>query len=484
MPVSSEFVELCQSQIVLLTQTLGAASAVVYLTERYADQPEAELIPIVAYPESAAVWQQVVENALPDQAIESPASQSWISRQQTGTEAAQFESDEFTNQVSTALTAPSPPIAQTSQVSEKRLVLPLIHEEVVMGLLVTARSDRPWTTQERSQLDQVTRTLAIARFLDQQNQWLRQTLQQRHLKQHQQSDVFHNLLHQFRNPLTALKTFGKLLAKRFQPEDNSYSLISGIIRESDRLQELLQQFDATVAYGDRQWQTDTDVLALSSGIDEKTAPQNRPLVESATSAERTLPLLPSSGLGTDLTLAHCSFKAVLKPLLISAAAQAQERQILLQSAIDTDLPTVSGDAQALQEVFSNLIDNALKYAPAGSWIYIQTGLFQVKPQIRYQGVMIADSGPGIPAADQPHVFERHYRGRQSTGPIAGTGLGLAIAQDLITQMQGKIEVVSPVEQTPWMSEEALHWLNQHAQNSVFGPGTAFIVWLPEALESP
>ncbi|NEQ33416.1 MAG: GAF domain-containing protein [Leptolyngbya sp. SIO4C5] len=479
MPISSEFIELCQSQIVLLTQTLGAASVVVYLTERYASQPEAELIPVVAYPESTTVWPQLDQDKLPHGADDLTV-ENQSDRLRDMTMAAPHNS-ELSEQLSLSLAAlPTPSVSRSA---EDRLVLPLIHEEVVMGLLVTARDDRPWTEQERSQLEQVTCTLAIARFLDQQGQWIRQTLQQKRLSQHQQSDIFHNLLHQFRNPLTALKTFSKLLVKRFQPEDNNYTIASGIIRESDRLQELLQQFDAAVNHGDRQWQTDGMALPPEPRPVSEVSPPKNQLPAASSPTQQSLPLLPSAGLGADLTIKRCRFKEVLSPLLISAAAQSQEKQVLLRTAIEAELYPVLGDALALQEVLSNLIDNALKYAPAGSWIYVQTGLFQVQPQVRYQGVMIADSGPGIPEVDQLHIFERHYRGVQAAGPIAGTGLGLAIASDLITQMQGKIEVVSPVEQSLWLAEETLDWLNQQAPVSALGPGTAFTVWLPEALEA-
>jgi len=88
-------------------------------------------------------------------------------------------------------------------------------------------------------------------------------------------------------------------------------------------------------------------------------------------------------------------------------------------------------------VFSNLIDNALKYTPSGK-IYIQAGL----EQSHLQGA-ISDTGPGIPPEDLEHIFERHYRGVQSSSEIPGTGLGLAIAKDLIEQMQGEIQVFSP-----------------------------------------
>ncbi|MEL6139786.1 MAG: ATP-binding protein, partial [Cyanobacteria bacterium J06628_6] len=83
----------------------------------------------------------------------------------------------------------------------------------------------------------------------------------------------------------------------------------------------------------------------------------------------------------------------------------------------------------------------------------------------------------IPIEDQPHLFERSYRGIQANSDIPGTGLGLAIAQDLAAQMQGRIELISP------LSAAAQAWIppmvlaNRSLTDS---PGTLFILWLPIA----
>ncbi|MGL4879476.1 MAG: sensor histidine kinase, partial [Waterburya sp.] len=78
------------------------------------------------------------------------------------------------------------------------------------------------------------------------------------------------------------------------------------------------------------------------------------------------------------------------------------------------------------------------------------------------GVVIKDTGYGIPVTDQGHIFERHYRGIQAESTIPGTGLGLAIAHELVKRMQGEIELISPNNLSP------------------DSPGTTFIVWLPVA----
>jgi signal transduction histidine kinase len=92
----------------------------------------------------------------------------------------------------------------------------------------------------------------------------------------------------------------------------------------------------------------------------------------------------------------------------------------------------------LREVFSNLIDNALKYTPAGGKVTVEVK--NVKNSVE---IVFKDTGYGIPMSDQERIFQRHYRGVQAGGDIPGTGLGLAIAKELITSMGGTIEFISP-----------------------------------------
>lgn len=89
------------------------------------------------------------------------------------------------------------------------------------------------------------------------------------------------------------------------------------------------------------------------------------------------------------------------------------------------------------------------------------------------GIGISDTGPGIPPEDLEHLFERHYRGVQVNSEIPGTGLGLAIAKAFVQQMQGEIQVFSPVHPA-WVSED-------RACTDNTSPGTTFIVWVRVAI---
>jgi len=438
---SSEFVALCRLQVALLTQGLGAALSVVYLTEELVEgaTEQTKLIPLVAYPEKAAVWEGSNALALlPEKTGNNlPRLLSATSPESGSTPYCSLKPDIGTQEY-------HPDESDHYLFPSRQIVLPLIHEGVLMGLLVTAREDRPWNERERSEIEQIAQTLAIARLLERRREWFEQQLGQQQRLQAKQRDLLDNLLHQFRNPLTALRTFGKLLLKRLIPGDANRAIADNIVRESDRLTELLQQFDRVI---------DLTADDLES---QKPLPPVPFSIEVIQPATPLLPLLPDTAGSAEL----CSVADVLEPLLASARAIAGERNLNLQAEIPPNLPLLRVNTKALREVLSNLIDNALKYTPSGGQIYIQAG----REQDHLQGIAISDNGPGIPPQDLAQIFERHYRGIQSSSEIPGTGLGLAIAKDLIEQMQGRIEVFSPAQ--------------LKTTSVAGGPGTTFIVWLP------
>lgn len=413
MLASSDFVALCQVQVALLAQRLGAVWSIVYLTEELVEQgsSEAKLTPVVAYPETLAQWQRAntTGGALLPEELGDPGLLKLPAAPPT-------------------VPIPAWQDAKAQLLPSRQIVSPLMYEGILMGLLVAGREDRPWNESERNEIKEIAQTLAIARSLDRQNKWYEQKLIQQQRLQKQQRDLLDNLLHQFRNPLTALRTFGKLLLKRFAPGDANRTVADSIVRESDRLQELLLQFDR----------------AIDLTVEDLAAQKALPPAQAA----KPLPLLLGQG-----NSQQCLVADVLEPLVASAKAIAQERNLQLIAEIPPNLPIVKADGAALREIFSNLIDNALKYTPTGGKIYIQAG----RKRDRFQGIEISDTGLGIPPADLGKIFARHYRGVQQNSAIPGTGLGLAIVKELVEQMQGEIEVFSP------------------AQNGV---GSKFIVWLP------
>ena len=117
---------------------------------------------------------------------------------------------------------------------------------------------------------------------------------------------------------------------------------------------------------------------------------------------------------------------------------AQERGVDL--GIETsESASVTGDADALRVMFSNLVDNATKYTPRGGRVDVSLKVEEGHPVVR-----IADSGPGIPATERDRVFDRFYRvgegASRARTDVAGSGLGLAIVRRIALQHGATVEL--------------------------------------------
>ncbi len=466
MPSSSEFVTLCQAQVSLVA-SLGASLSIVYLAEDWVEGGSRKLIPVAAYPETSIDWQE--SQALMPSDFETEDSLNPRPLLLSGTSSNQSEPIPLVEVESEQnFDIPSSqPLSEEQPVEQRQFVLPLMREGVVMGFLVTSREDRPWTPQEQHQIQAIAHTLTTACILDRRFQWFQQQFTQQQQLQAQQHDTLHSLMHQLKSPLTAVRTFGKLLLKRLLPEDKNHRIADGILRESNRLEELLQQVDQTLTLNEELIRLPTTFDPSIIPSSETLTPPDSYLPEENSPSPRTTTqvLLPASQ-----PLEATSIKAVLEPLMVSAQAIAEERDLHCIAEIPPQLPLVQANSKALREVLSNLIDNALKYTPAGGCIYIRVHQPTHPNQPSNQlAIAISDTGPGIPKEDLEHLFQRGYRGVQATGHIPGTGLGLAIAQDLIKEMQGKIQVFSPVN-SDWIPPNLSLF-------SRLGQGTTFIVWL-------
>ena len=95
------------------------------------------------------------------------------------------------------------------------------------------------------------------------------------------------------------------------------------------------------------------------------------------------------------------------------------------------------DEDLLKTVFTNLIENSIKYSPENTKVLITTE--EVEGEVIIQ---VADQGRGIPTEDLQHVFERFYRARNSRINTAGNGLGLYLAKYFVELHNGRIEVES------------------------------------------
>ena len=120
--------------------------------------------------------------------------------------------------------------------------------------------------------------------------------------------------------------------------------------------------------------------------------------------------------------------------------RAEKKSVRLAAELAGGPGTVEGDARALEHVLSNLVDNAVKYCPAGTRVVVRASA--VGDRIN---LVVADTGPGIPSEHLPRVFERFYRvdaGRSRE--VGGTGLGLSIVKHMVEAMRGRVWVESEV----------------------------------------
>ena len=117
--------------------------------------------------------------------------------------------------------------------------------------------------------------------------------------------------------------------------------------------------------------------------------------------------------------------------------------IAVDKRVGAALPLILADEVALRHALQNLIENAVKYGlGSGNWI-------GVSAQAVSQGgapaveISVADRGPGIPAEEQPKLFDAFYRGKQAVrDQIHGTGLGLNIVKEIIEAHGGTIRLIS------------------------------------------
>lgn len=118
-------------------------------------------------------------------------------------------------------------------------------------------------------------------------------------------------------------------------------------------------------------------------------------------------------------------------------AKARERGVSLEMELP-ELPLVQAHARSMEEVFTNLISNAINYSPDGGTVTVSA-----IPQGEYLEVRVSDTGVGIAPEEIPKIFDKFYRVKHpQTRQVIGTGLGLSIVKGIIEAHRGSVEVES------------------------------------------
>jgi two-component system phosphate regulon sensor histidine kinase PhoR len=209
-------------------------------------------------------------------------------------------------------------------------------------------------------------------------------------------DFVANVSHEFRTPLTAIQGFAEtLIGGAIDDPQNRGRFLAIILEHSRRLARLTE-----------------DLLRLSQMDAEQ----------------------------LELEIRAVSVPALIESCYETAQRRAAEKGLSLSLNLPSHVPEIAADHRRLQEVLQNLLDNAIQYTLPGGKIVLSA-------ENRGDEVIftVADTGIGIPQADQPRIFERFYRVDVARSREAGgTGLGLSISKHLVEAQGGRIWVESEV----------------------------------------
>jgi signal transduction histidine kinase len=216
-----------------------------------------------------------------------------------------------------------------------------------------------------------------------------------------------NLSHDLRSPLTAttacLETLDTRWAHDAQRTDDR-TLVEVALRNTRNAARLVQSLGDLAQLDEPQFQLNTEIMDVSELLDDVALRFAERAASQGVSIQAHSPHLQD-------TTAHTA----LEPL----------------AAVDVEL---------LERALANLVDNALKFCSAGAHISLDAA--RVDGEVR---LSVSDTGPGIPAADVPHLFDRFYQSRHSVAPATGEGgkgLGLAIVKRIVELHGGQVQVHS------------------------------------------
>ena len=143
--------------------------------------------------------------------------------------------------------------------------------------------------------------------------------------------------------------------------------------------------------------------------------------------------------GSNLDLKPVDIAKLLQVVVATLRPLAESRHVSVSVTEGPEDIEVTADEAKLEQVFTNIVANAIKFTPEGGRVGISSAVSSSKDGKRAALVKIADNGLGIPEHDLPHILTRFYRASNATSAaVPGSGLGLAIAQDIISRHMGRM----------------------------------------------
>ncbi|HEX9385914.1 MAG TPA: ATP-binding protein [Anaerolineales bacterium] len=143
--------------------------------------------------------------------------------------------------------------------------------------------------------------------------------------------------------------------------------------------------------------------------------------------------------GMDTRREFVQLEGILRYTIDMLQGQIKSKNITVHISIAPALPAIRANPIRLRQVLDNVIGNAIKYSYPKGEIHISIHFEENQIILK-----VTDQGPGIPTTDQPHIFDKFYRGTNINSDVEGSGLGLAIVKNIVENHQGRIWVESTV----------------------------------------
>jgi signal transduction histidine kinase len=211
-----------------------------------------------------------------------------------------------------------------------------------------------------------------------------------------QRDFVANVSHDLKTPLTAIRGFAQAILDGTASDEPARRQAASVIQaEADRLHRLVEDL--------------LDLARIDAGQ-------------------------------MAFSLAPLDLPGVLRGVAERLALKAAAKEVRIDNQV-ASLPNLAGDGDRLAQVFTNLLDNAIKHSPSGEAVSL-TG----EAERGWVTVHVSDAGPGIPAEDLPRIFDRFYQVDKArpADESRGVGLGLAISREIVQAHGGRLTAQSRV----------------------------------------
>lgn len=289
----------------------------------------------------------------------------------------------------------------TGAPSSASVVVPVGEGDLVLGVIWIARPEtaREWTRTEIGLIQHVSGNLAYALMQSHLIGAQQQVMLKLQELDQAKTDFLTTVNHELRTPLTSITAYvDMILNGAGGPVPAGVGrMVDVISRNADRLRRLIEDM-LTVSHQD------------------------------------------TSG---DLQLSRVNVGTMLKLVVAALQPLAEARSLSLTVTHAPGTVTVQADEAKLEQVFANIISNAIKFTPDGGHVAVSSGIASDPGTVPSVVVRVEDTGVGIPETEVDQVFTRFFRASNaSTAAIPGSGLGLAIAHDIVERHSGQLDVES------------------------------------------